>query len=448
MLDRTGHRRSHCACVAILGVWASLVAAKPADASELRRTPIVQAVAKAAPSVVNIHGRKTVPTPDVNFGADAGRQVNGMGTGVVIDERGYIVTNYHVVDGVRQIQVTLADESTVIGRLIEHDPRTDLAIIKIDSDEPLPVIRVGSSHDLMPGEPVVAVGNAYGYSHTVSRGIISALHRTVQVSDEQKYQDLIQTDAAINPGNSGGPLLNIDGEMIGINVAVRVGAQGIGFAIPVDEAMQVAGALMSIEKRERLRHGIEGESVRMGESFQFFARTIRPGSPGEKAGLKPGDQVLSLADRDIERLLDIERTCLGRKAGDELALTVLREGQEVPLRLTLAESPAQALTSEEQIWSYFGLRLEPMPVEEFQQLKTRYRGGLRVTAVRPGSPGDAEGIRRSDVLVGMHIWETVALDNVRYILNRPDFAQLRPLKFYIVRGQETLYGHLQVSLQR
>jgi serine protease Do len=284
MLDRTRHRRSRCA-VAILGVWASLSAAAiSAEASDLRRTPIVEAVEIAAPSVVNIHGRKTVPAADANFGAEAARQVNGMGTGVVLDERGYIITNYHVVDGVRQIQVTLADETTVIGRLIEHDPRTDLAIIKIDHNKPLPVIRIGSSHDLMPGEPVVAVGNAYGYSHTVSRGIISALHRTVQVSDEQKYQDLIQTDAAINPGNSGGPLLNIDGEMIGINVAVRVGAQGIGFAIPVDEAMQVAGALMSVEKRERLWHGIEGESVRAETGFQFVARSIRPGVPRRRRG--------------------------------------------------------------------------------------------------------------------------------------------------------------------
>lgn len=384
----------------------------------------------------------------MQVGLDTGRQVNGMGTGVVIDERGYIVTNYHVVEGVRQIQVTLADETTVIGRLVEHDPRTDLAIIKIDTASPLPVIRIGSSHDLMPGEPVVAVGNAYGYPHTVSRGIISALHRTVQVSDEQRYQDLIQTDAAINPGNSGGPLLNIDGEMIGINVAVRVGAQGIGFAIPVDEAIQVAANLMNVEKRERLWHGIEGESVREGDEFLFFVRSIRPGSPAETAGLQPGDQLAKLAERRIDRRLDLERTLMGRKAGDELPMVVHRGGEELSLTLTLGAAPQQSLAADEQIWSYFGLRLEPMPADVFQRLKTRYRGGLRVLEVRPGSPASAEGIRRGDVLVGMHIWETVTLDNVRYILNRPDFTQLRPLKFYIVRGEETLYGHLQVSLER
>jgi serine protease Do len=421
-----------------------------AVASHLRRTPIVEAVEKASPSVVNIHGRKTVPAGDVQFGAEAGRQVNGMGTGVVIDERGYIITNYHVVEGVRQIQVTLADGSTTVGRLIENDSHTDLAIIKIDQDKPLPIIRIGTSQDLMAGEPVIAVGNAYGYPHTVSRGIISALHRTVQVSDEQKYSDLIQTDAAINPGNSGGPLLNIDGEMIGINVAVRVGAQGIGFAIPVDEALQAAARLMSVERRDRLWHGLEGETRHDAETatFHYVARTIKAGSPAHAAGLRAGDEIVSIEQVQVARALDVERALMGRKAGDAVTVKVQRDGEPLSLTLTLAALPQQTLTSDEQIWTSFGLRLEPMPSDSFQKLNTRYRGGLRVLAVRPGSPAAAEGIRRGDVLVGMHIWETITLDNLRYILNRPDFTQLRPLKFYIVRGEETLYGHLQVSLER
>jgi serine protease Do len=443
------HGRSRIALAVLAGFIAcSLERSTSLHASELRRTAIVEAVEKASPSVVNIHGRKTVPATDVQFGAEAGRQVNGMGTGVVIDPRGYIITNYHVVEGVRQIQVTLADSTTVIGRLVENDPRTDLAIIKIDVDSPLPVIRIGSSNDLMPGEPVVAVGNAYGYPHTVSRGIISALHRTVQVSDEQKYNDLIQTDAAINPGNSGGPLLNIDGEMIGINVAVRVGAQGIGFAIPVDEAMQVAAQLMSVERRERLYYGLEGETVRDEEDFHFIARTVKPGSPAEAAGLAPGDEILAIEDFTVARKLDIERALMGRKTGDEVTVKIRRGDEESSLTLAIGALVNPTPNADEQIWTAFGLRLEPMQTDEFQKLNTRYRGGLRVQGVRPGSPAAAEGIRRGDVLVGMHIWETITLENVRYILNRPDFAQLRPLKFYIVRGEETLYGHLQASLSK
>lgn len=207
--------------------------------------------------MVNIRGEKTVSSlGEQASGVTPGRKVNGMGTGVVIDARGYILTNFHVVDGVREINVTLADGQAHVARLAARDSETDLAVIKIDTDRPLPVIHLGTSSDLMPGESVIAVGNAYGYEHTVTRGIVSALHRAVQVSDAQFYDDLIQTDASINPGNSGGPLLNIDGDMIGVNVAVRAGAQGIGFAIPIDTAIAVAGRLLAESTQTGVWHGI------------------------------------------------------------------------------------------------------------------------------------------------------------------------------------------------
>ena len=204
-----------------------------AAASELRETPVVKAVQRARAAIVNIRGEKTVAAwPGQAVAGDAGRRVNGMGTGVLIDSRGYILTDYHVVDGVREIHVTRADGQRHVATLLARDKEADLAILKIDCPTPLPVIPIGTSSDLMPGETVIAVGNAYGYEHTVTRGIISALHRSVQVSDAQYYDDLIQTDASINPGNSGGPLLNIDGEMIGINVAVRAGAKASASRFP------------------------------------------------------------------------------------------------------------------------------------------------------------------------------------------------------------------------
>ena len=187
-------------------------------------TPIVKAVQGAKDSIVNIHGQKTLSAgEDPSIRGDMPRRVNGMGTGVVIDERGYIITNFHVVDGVQKIEVTTDDGTNYTAKFVSRDPVADLAVIKIDAPKKLPVITIGTSSDLMVGESVIAVGNAYGYENTVTRGIISALHRSVQVNDTQGYDDLIQVDAAINPGNSGGPLLNIDGEMIGINVAVRAG---------------------------------------------------------------------------------------------------------------------------------------------------------------------------------------------------------------------------------
>jgi serine protease Do len=436
----------------LLGVGMLLAAgparADDADMPSLRRTAIVRAVEAARPSVVNIHGRKTVR--DGATTTDTGRQVNGMGTGVVIDERGYIITNYHVVEGVARIQVTLHDDSEQIAQLIAHDPKTDLAIIKITADKGLPVIKTGTSRDLMPGEPVIAVGNAFGYTHTVTRGIISALHRTVQVSDDQKYHDLIQTDASINPGNSGGPLLNIDGQMIGINVAVRVGAQGIGFAIPIDEAMDVASRLLSAEKIDRLAHGVIGKTTfEANNTAHFVVSNVRKDSAAEKSGLQAGDVILAAGETKVYRALDFERALLGHRVGEEIAVTVKRNNEPLKISLVLDAasrgSVAKVATEKDPHWDTLGLKLAPMNNTEFRQLNSRYRGGLKVLSVREDSPAAKQGIRTGDVLVGMHIWETVSVDNLNYILNREDFVDLQPIKFYIVRGTETLFGHMRIA---
>ncbi|MFM7108237.1 MAG: S1C family serine protease, partial [Planctomycetaceae bacterium] len=257
---------------------------------ESRRTAIVLAIESQRDAVVNIHGQKVVGEDEA--GAEA-RRVNGMGTGVIVDPRGYVVTNFHVVEGVRRIEVTLSDGRTTSASLVSHDPRTDLAVIKIAADAPLPVVTIGTSSDLMIGETVLALGNAYGYEHTVTRGIVSALHRDVEVSRTQRYDDLIQTDASINPGNSGGPLLNINGEVIGINVAVRAGAQGIGFAIPIDHVLEVVTTLMSVERVDHTWHGIVAKSDgRPGVVVEAVHRE----SPAATVGVRAGDLITRIAD--------------------------------------------------------------------------------------------------------------------------------------------------------
>ncbi len=226
MLDRSarttlrtsGRHLAMLACAGILLALSGLAAA-----SEQRFTPIVKAAQRAKSAVVSIRGEKTV-LPGPQTPNDGPRRVNGMGTGVVIDPRGYILTNYHVVNGVHEIQVTTSENKKYIASVVARDAETDLAVIKISPAEKMDAIPLGTSSDLMQGEPVIAVGNAFGYDFTVTEGIVSALHRAVQINDAQYYDDLIQTSSAINPGNSGGPLLNIDGEMIGLNVAVRAGA--------------------------------------------------------------------------------------------------------------------------------------------------------------------------------------------------------------------------------
>lgn len=435
----------------IIALAALAIAVGPvgaASASELRYSPIVKAVERVRPAVVNIRGEKTLSAGAGQIsGVDASRRVNGMGTGVLIDRRGYILTNHHVVDGVKEIQVTTAEQKQFIARLVARDTETDLAVIKIDASDPLPEIPLGTSSDLMPGETVIAVGNAYGYEHTVTRGIISALHRAVQVSDAQYYDDLIQTDASINPGNSGGPLLNIDGEMIGLNVAVRAGAQGIGFAIPADKAMSVATKLIASCAAQKTFHGISVAPAGAAPASGVKVDRVVEGSPAALAGLRPGDRITSIDDRPVARPLDFQRALLERKPGDELRLGIQRDGEPTQVQLALAEPP-HAVVEPHPAWDVFGLRLQAIPPAEFRQkYQTRYRGGLSVLAVRDGSPAAAQGIRPGDVLVGLHLWETVSLENVSFILNRSDFAALSPIKFYILRGGETLYGFLPVGLQ-
>ena len=411
---------------------------RPAAAAESRRTAIVRAIESTRDSVVNIHGQKLVSSSDEQGDGEM-RRVNGMGTGVVIDSRGYIITNYHVVEGVRRIEVTMASGKTVSASLVSHDPRTDLAVIKVANDEPLPVITIGTSSDLMIGETVLALGNAYGYEHTVTRGIVSALHRDVEVTRTQRYEDLIQTDASINPGNSGGPLLNINGEMIGINVAVRAGAQGIGFAIPIDKALAVVTELLSVERVDRTWHGI----VCKGSGQKgAIVEAIHRESPAETIGVKAGDVITRICDLPVASQLDLERALLGRKAGDSVPLTISRAGGEEKLELSLASARHLNMSIDERCWQELGLRVEPAQAAKVQKLQARYRGGLVVKEVRANGPAADQGIRDGDILVGLHVWETISTENVTYVLDKAREDNLGPLKFYVLRGRETLFGHL------
>ncbi len=412
-------------------------------ASELRRTAIVKAVEQAAPAVVYIRGEKTVMHSSGYDVPETSRRVNGMGTGLVIDSRGYILTNAHVVEGVEKIQVTLHNGRTFTAVRVAENVEDDLAVIKIDAGAKLNTISIGTSRDLMLGEPVIAMGNPYGYEQTITRGVISALHRDVQITDTQVYKDLIQTDASINPGNSGGPLLNIDGELIGVTVAVRAGAQGIGFAIPADKAMQVAAALIEQHAAREVYHGLQVADLE--NAVGVLVKQVAENSPLAEQ-IQPGDRILDVNGNRLDRSLDFGCTLLDRKPGDELILTVARrDGNTERVKMPLREALRPVQLADDLSWQSLGLRLASIDPQEFRNYRSRYRGGLKVLEVRAGSPAAQQGIRRGDVLLGMHVWETINLDNVSYILHRPDFHTFAPIKFYLLRGNETLYGHLPVS---
>jgi len=423
-----------------------------ASASTARETPVVRAIRKAQGAVANIHSEKTASDGGSLFAVDSGRKVNGMGTGVIIDERGYIVTNHHVVDGVDSLRVTTNDGSAYTAEVVSYDRKHDLAIIKVNPTRPLQVMPLGTSSDLMLGETVIAVGNAYGYENTMTGGLVSALSRDVEVNEKQAYRNLIQTDASINPGNSGGPLINLDGEVVGINVAIRAGAQRIGFAIPIDDARKIIASLMNIEKLSYTWHGMRATDVKNGADRKLVVGTTVPDSPAARAGLRPGDIVLSAGSVQTIDGADFERACLGLKAGESVDLKVRRTGKLITLAMTLAPAAGKSAgsrtakvspaTARHDAWKLFGIRLSQLQSGEPTLTGTKFRGGLRVTQVQARSVADRNGIREGDILVGLDKWETINSQNVRYILENEGLWDSRPLTFYVQRGSETLFGHL------
>ena len=429
-------------------------------ASALRETPMVLAVKRVRSAVANIHSEKTAFTGDALFSSRKGRKVSGMGSGVVIDSRGYIVTNYHVVKGVDALRVTLDDGSSYDATIISYDRKHDLAIIKINASRPLEVVPFGTSSDLMLGETVIAIGNAFGYEHTVTAGIISSLSRDVEVNEKQSYKNLIQTDASINPGNSGGPLINLDGEVIGINVAIRAGAQRIGFAIPIDDARKIIAELISVEQLNHNFHGLMATDRKSGTLRQLLVSSALPGSPAEKAGFRQNDIVLKAADIDVADRADFERALLGRKAGDTVEILVRRKDETSKLSLVLAKlgkstpkraksgtvvHPDKPVPAANESWKTFGFRLTRLNSNERSRVGDQYHGGMRITAVREKSPAAKNGIRSGDILVGLHVWETINHANVSYVLDHPQLSKINPLKFYIIRGRETLFGYLRLN---
>jgi len=317
---------------------------------------IVSIVKKAMPAVVNISTVTLIE--DFFFGVTP---ISGVGSGVLIDSKGYIITNYHVVENARKIDVTLSEGQKYKGRLIGYDKRSDLAVIKIEGDN-FPYLPLGNSDNLQPGQFAIAIGNPYGLNRTVTLGIISALNRTIVEPNGVRLENLIQTDAAINPGNSGGPLLNIKGEVIGINTAIRSDAQGIGFAIPINKAKEIADKLIKEGKITYPWIGIKGYAIEPDylnyikfpvDKGVVIAEVI-PGSPADKAGLKGGDRqiyidntpliiggdiIIKIDGKPVETMEELRAEVQKRKVGDFVTLTYIRDNKEYTVRLQLAPMP-------------------------------------------------------------------------------------------------------------
>jgi serine protease Do len=414
--------------------------------SASRRTNVVAAVERVKGAVVNIHSERSVPGTDLYGLTSSQNRVNGMGTGIVIDPRGYIVTNQHVVDDVSLLRVRLADGTTQNAVVVARHPEMDLALLKIDVTAPLPTMPLGTATDLMVGETVIAVGNAYGYEHTVSVGIVSALKRDVTLNKDMAYKSLIQTDASINPGNSGGPLVNVNGELVGVNVAIRAGAQGIGFAIPVDHMVRSVTEMFKGRRRGKTSDGLLCRD-RLDNAADASVRAVvveQVDGPAALAGFKPGDVVLQVADVKVAASYDVERGLLDHKSGDSIPVIVRRADREQKLDLVLggADRMLRPVSTVDLAWTKLGVQLAAIPVDYVTRVNRQLHGGMEIVNVQADGVAAKAGLKKGDILVGLHQWETLSMDNVTYVLSHPDLPTFNPMSFFILRGGQVRRGNL------
>ncbi len=383
-----------------------------------RRTPIVLAVEKVGPAVANISTERLITQRHVDpffgsrselfdqffndfFGQGQKQMVERpLGSGVIIDEDGYIVTNEHVVSRASKIKVRLSDGRDFEATMISSDPISDIAVLKINSSTPLPYVKMGTSRDLMIGETVIALGNPFGLENSVTTGVLSAKNRTMTFSSEYgeiKYDGLIQTDALINPGNSGGPLINIDGELIGINAAIVNQAQGIGFAIPVDKVRQTLVKLFNFRELNKIWFGVQVEEQN-DVSKGIMVSSVEPGSPADKAQIKNGDYITKIDVKEIQDILDFEKYILKKNAGDKLYITLNRGGREFKVNVTLEKAPLPSV--EKLALEKLGLFVQDLTPELAKQLNLWWlKSGVLVSGVQKNSPAASVGIVAGHVLV-------------------------------------------------
>jgi serine protease Do len=345
--------------------------------------------------------------------SDPGLRPQGMGSGVIISPDGVILTNSHVVKDADEITVNLSDKRSFKAKVIGTDPESDIAVIKIDATG-LPIAALGDSSKLRVGELVLAVGNPFGLNRTVTSGIVSATGRTnVGIID---YEDFIQTDAAINPGNSGGPLVNINGEVIGINTAIASrsgGYQGIGFAIPATSAKLIMEDLL---KDGKVRRGLLGVNIQdLNDSLaKSFGRTdtngalvsqVVEGSPAEKAGVKAGDIIVKFNGRNISGAAELKNLVGREKPGSTSTLSVFRDKKPMEFSIKIAERTAKALGSDAPSASAteksdeLGVEIEKVPAAAAEQMGIKEGEGVQVKDLQPDGAGARMGLRSGDVIL-------------------------------------------------
>jgi len=440
-------RRGHTIALLVLAVTMGLSEANAAAKESLRRSAIVVAVEKVSPAVVNI---STVVTEKVSpffpFGGDDffkdffpemfSREYkhSSLGSGVIIDgEKGYIVTNHHVVAKATEIKVITSNQKEYKGRTLGSDPRSDLAVIRIDAKEKLPEVKLGDSEDLMIGETVIAIGNPFGLTHTVTTGVVSALDRSVRAED-RVYRHFIQTDASINPGNSGGPLLNIDGDVIGINTAIYQKAQGIGFAIPINKTKRIVKELLRAGEVQPPWLGLDLQELTPelkrhfalpGGNGGVLVSDVYGNSPADRAGVKRGDVVLVVGGTTVATLSDYQDALAEFTTGDRITLELFRRGKAISIPLQPGSFPPELAL--ETFYRRLGIK-----VGEGRKGNAQQRSAVSIEEVKQDSEAARIGLRPGDLIAQVNDVAVTNLDDFKKTISR--YHHLISLNLVVRRG--------------
>jgi serine protease Do len=426
---------------------------------------------KVKPAVVNISTETTLKIPGSPFRhffgpesspfddflkrffgdiPDRELKQKSLGSGFIIDKDGYIITNNHVVEGAEEIKVKLVDGREFNAKVVGRDPKTDLALIKISSIfKDLPTLSLGDSDKIRVGDWVLAIGNPFGLGHTVTQGIISASGRTI---GSGPYDNFLQTDAPINPGNSGGPLVNLKGEVIGINSSIIAGGQGIGFAIPSNTAKSIIPQLKEKGNVTRGWIGVSIQSVTPEIAKAFGIKEQRgalvsdvvPGGPADTAGVKRGDIIIAFDGKDIKNMSELPAIVAVTPIGKTVDIKVIRNGKEIMLKLTIAEMTGEKLASQIPLpEKNLGLTVDDIKPRWMNEFRIKDKTGVVIIDVTPYSPVDDAGLQAGDVIKEV---------NRRPISNMKDYENVigtfekgKPVLFLIKRGAQTFYVSISIS---
>jgi serine protease Do len=429
LAKRCGGLRYGCMAIIML-----LMAAQTTGAGQhefySRENPVVRAVKKISPVVVNISSERQVrgrANPFFNFpmnpffqdffdfGYQRRQTLTSLGSGVIIDgDRGLILTNEHVVAQTDKITVVLNDGREFEADIVGTDPESDLAVLRINTEEHLPSIEMGESGDIMIGETVIAIGNPFGFSNTVTTGVVSAINRNIR-ADNRVYYDFIQTDASINPGNSGGPLLNINGELIGINTAIYAQAEGIGFAIPINKARKIIADLITHGEVMYAWIGLVVQDMdqnlaaylKLPVGSGIVVKDVEPDSPAAKAGIQEGDIITAVDSRKIGTVINYQLLMRDLQEGEDITVEILRDGRKKTIPVTTSVFPETlALKLARRL---LGVSVENLSVREQSDTAATAPSGVIISEIDSQSDLARVGVRSGDVIRRIN---EIAISNV------------------------------------